>query len=244
MTPAVTTTYTLTGMSDANAPGTVSGTASVNVNPLPACSITGNNNVCPASTNTYSAPAGMTIYSWSISGNGTISGATNLQNVSVIAGGTCGTHTLTLTITDGNGCINTCNQTYTISDNINPTISLTPAASLGCNPTAVQVAAAFGTATVSDNCTAALTVTSAIQTEVVTGCTVSVTKNWTATDACGNTTLSSQTINFTGLSPFSPYLPTAELPLIAYLLPHYLRVIFFPILLMAVVIHFNQLAHP
>ncbi len=126
VTPTVTTTYTLTGMSDANAPGTVSGTATVNVNPLPACSITGNNNVCPASTNTYSAPAGMANYSWSISGNGTISGATNLQNVSVIASGTCGTYTLTLTITDGNGCINTCNQTYTISDNINPTISLTP----------------------------------------------------------------------------------------------------------------------
>ena len=34
----------------------------VMVNPLPVCTITGNNNVCPSSSNVYSGPAGMTQY--------------------------------------------------------------------------------------------------------------------------------------------------------------------------------------
>ncbi len=57
----------------------------------------------------------MSTYSWSISGNATISGATNGQTVSVLANNSCGSFTLTLTITDANGCTSTCNQTFDIT---------------------------------------------------------------------------------------------------------------------------------
>ncbi|MFZ5430168.1 MAG: PKD-like domain-containing protein, partial [Bacteroidota bacterium] len=94
--------------------------ATLTVKPLPICSITGNNNVCPSSTNTYSAPnqAGYT-YNWTISGNATISGGTSGQTVSVLAGPTCGSYTLTL-VTTLNGCSVTCSQTYNITDTTAP----------------------------------------------------------------------------------------------------------------------------
>ncbi|THU30206.1 hypothetical protein FAM09_30355, partial [Niastella caeni] len=100
---------TATGCVSASASGTVT------VNPLPVCSITGNNNVCPGTTNTYSGPLGMSTYSWSISGNATISGATNGQTVSVLTNNSCGSFTLNLTIIDTNGCTSTCNQTFDIT---------------------------------------------------------------------------------------------------------------------------------
>jgi hypothetical protein len=73
-------------MNDANGPGTVSGTATVTVSPQPVCSISGSDNVCPSSTNIYSAPAGITVYNWSISGNAIISGSTSGQTVTVGGG--------------------------------------------------------------------------------------------------------------------------------------------------------------
>jgi hypothetical protein len=58
----------------------------------------------------------MTGYLWTISGNGTISGAANAQTVSVISGNTCNSYTLTIRVTDANGCTNTCNQVVTVTD--------------------------------------------------------------------------------------------------------------------------------
>jgi hypothetical protein len=192
-TVIVTPIFTQGGVS---CPGTPD-TFLVTVNPLPPCSITGPNNVCPGTTNTYTTTAGMSTYSWSISGNGTISGSATGQNVSVVAGATCGSYTLTVTITNSNGCSSTCSQTFTITDTINPVITLTPSTALGCNPTPAQVATAFGAATVTDNCSNGLTATGIIAPEVVSGCQVSVTKDWTVADACGNISTASQTVTFT-----------------------------------------------
>ncbi|MBK6347379.1 MAG: hypothetical protein IPF68_15895 [Bacteroidales bacterium] len=82
----------------------------VTVNPRPDCLITGNNGpVCPLASNNYSAPAGMSSYAWSVSGNGAISGSTTLPEVTVIAGTGCNvSYTLSLTVTNGFGCIRTC----------------------------------------------------------------------------------------------------------------------------------------
>jgi hypothetical protein len=95
---------------------TSSCTKTVTVNATPSCSITGNNNVCEGSTNTYTStvsPSGGTVvHSWTISGNGTIQGATNAATVSVLAG-SAGTYTLTDNITR-NGCTSSCTQTFTI----------------------------------------------------------------------------------------------------------------------------------
>ena len=82
---------------------------------MPTCSISGSTSVTESTTgNTYTGPAGMTSYNWSISGNGTIIGASNMQSVSVDAGAV-GSFTLTLNITDGNSCSNSCMQAITVT---------------------------------------------------------------------------------------------------------------------------------
>src|SRR5688500_19962685 len=55
-----------------------------------------------------------------------------------------------------------------------------------------------GTASVTDNCSTGLTATFSDGPEVAgTGCSVSVTRTWTVTDACGNVGTQTQTITFT-----------------------------------------------
>jgi hypothetical protein len=46
-------------------------------------------------------------------------------NCSVISGNTCNSYTLTIRVTDANGCTNTCNQVVTVTDNTAPTITAT-----------------------------------------------------------------------------------------------------------------------
>ncbi|MBX2893186.1 MAG: hypothetical protein KF734_19905, partial [Saprospiraceae bacterium] len=90
-------------------------TFDITVNAAPTCMVTGASSVCSNSTgNSFSAPAGMSMYQWGISGNGTIDGATNGQNVLVNAT-SAGSFTLSLTITDANGCTSTCNKVVTVS---------------------------------------------------------------------------------------------------------------------------------
>ena len=85
--------------------------ATLTVNPLPICSISGADGVCAGSPNNlYSGPAGLAVYRWSIAGNGTLSGVTNAQSVNV-NGGSSGNFTLTLTLTNASGCASTCSKT-------------------------------------------------------------------------------------------------------------------------------------
>src|SRR4029077_15984848 len=60
-----------------------------------------------------------------------------------------------------------------------------------------QIAAAFGSASVSDNCSSGLVATGTIGAEQGTGCSRTVTKSWTVTDACGNIGKASQGVTFT-----------------------------------------------
>src|SRR5207249_1720072 len=71
-----------------NVCGTTNSTAAtLTVNALPVCSITGADMVCTNSTNNiFTAPAGMTGYRWSLTGTGTMTGATNTQTLHVTAG--------------------------------------------------------------------------------------------------------------------------------------------------------------
>jgi hypothetical protein len=106
---------------------------------------------------------------------------------------------ITRTWTATDDCGNSANaiQTLYVVDNTAPEISLSPASPLDCNPTPAQIAAAFGTATVTDNCSDNLTATGTIGAETGSGCTYSTTKSWTSTDDCGNVGTASQTVTYT-----------------------------------------------
>src|SRR5260221_6657779 len=54
------------------------------------------------------------------------------------------------------------------------------------------IAAAFGSATVTDNCSSGLVASGSVGSESGSGCTYSTTKSWTVTDNCGNTGTRSQ----------------------------------------------------
>ncbi len=107
------------------APVTASASPITVIDP-PACSVSGPVTLCPSSTaNIYTAPAGMTTYAWSITGNGSISGATNGQSVNVTAGPTNNIQiTLSLTMTNATGCSSNCKQVFQVADNVPPTFTL------------------------------------------------------------------------------------------------------------------------
>jgi VCBS repeat-containing protein len=102
----------------------------VSTNP-PSCSITG-----PAATNAFTAgivytdttDAATPSFSWSITGNGAIAGATTNQSVTVNAGAV-GSFDLTCLVIDlANGKSNTCSRTVTINK-ADPTVTTWPTAS-------------------------------------------------------------------------------------------------------------------
>src|SRR3974390_1938456 len=91
------------------------------VNPLPACSITGDDATFDGSLgNTYSGPAGLANYTWSVSGNSgvTINGGASAQSVKLdVAPDTSlssGSFTLSLVLADANGCSSTCQKVVSL----------------------------------------------------------------------------------------------------------------------------------
>ena len=95
------------------------------------CSISPVIDAVPNGTSTtYTAPVGMDTYNWSITGNGSITSATNLQTVTVLAGNSCTDYTLTLALTVRGSGTN-CSQTVNITDNQRP-IFTPPAAISEC----------------------------------------------------------------------------------------------------------------
>src|SRR5439155_7706751 len=99
-------------------------TLTVTVNPSPTCNITGDSPVCGGTTHTYTSAvgpaAGTVTHSWSISGDGTITGPKDGASVSVTAGAT-GSFTLTDNITS-DGCPSQC--TLSVPINPNPTCNI------------------------------------------------------------------------------------------------------------------------
>ena len=123
------------------------------------------------------------------------SGLVNLSFNDATISGTCaGSYSIvrTWTATDACGNTSTASQTINVQDITAPVISELPAPSTIDCP-AVPV---FATPTATDACASAFTLTSEDVT-VQGNCagTYSVTRTWTATDACGNISTASQTIN-------------------------------------------------
>ncbi|WP_310379271.1 hypothetical protein, partial [Flavobacterium sp.] len=182
-------------VSNATCSGSNSGI--LTVNPNPTCSISGASSVCPNSIgNMHSGPAGAGLtYAWSISGNGSIVGPANEQNISVTAGSACGvSYTVSLTVITAQNCSSTCTKTVSVGDSIAPSFTFCPPGSeLGCNPAGVPEP---GNATATDNC-GVPTITSALGSITSNGCLRSQTRTYTATDSCGNTATCAQVFTWT-----------------------------------------------
>ena len=184
--------------------GTIKSTCSsvVDVNPLPVCDISGAGSVCPGETGlVYTGPAGMDSYKWTISGSGTIVGSTTSQSVTVDAGGTCDTDfTLVLNVTKG-GCANTCDLTVDIEDDTPPTITAPANVAFECEMGEV------GMATATDNCDELPAITYA-DVEDLDECGLGIiTRTWTATDECGNSSTAVQLITIKDDRPPVVYAP-------------------------------------
>jgi large repetitive protein len=162
------------------------------VAPLPVCSIEGPILACPFGTNTFRAPAGMKTYSWSITGNGSITGPTNQQTVTVASGSACAqAYVLRLDITTTNNCPATCSTEVLVNDTLPPVITCPINKTVEC--TQPTTPAATGAATATDAC-ARVTVT--FTDAFAPGCGNSgiISRTWTATDTCGNVATCVQTI--------------------------------------------------
>ena len=109
-------------VTDSNTCSSLPDCATVTVNALPPCTITAPALVCEGSSgNNASAPAGAVSYVWNIIGDGTIDTGQG-TNAITFSAGLAGTITLEVTVTDANGCVNTCQQNVTV-DAPNCTIS-------------------------------------------------------------------------------------------------------------------------
>ncbi len=165
--------------------------ATVKDAPLPVCPITGTDGpVCPNSSNDYSGPSGTGYtYAWSITGNGTISGAIDGQTVSVTAGSSCNIeYILTLIVTNAEGCSSTCTKTVNVQDTEKPMLTVPADATFDC------AAGDSGVATATDNCDRAPVVTYS-DAGTLDNCGLGViTRTWTATDCAGNFATGIQTI--------------------------------------------------
>jgi len=116
-------------------------TATVTVNALPICNITGTSSVFSGSIYTYTStpvPADNGTHSWSIAGNGTITSVTTNATVDVTAG-TAGTFTLTDSITRF-GCTSSCTFDVTV---ISP-CSISPVLGSVTNGTSTTYSAPVG----------------------------------------------------------------------------------------------------
>ena len=160
------------------------------VSPVPpACSIAGPAVVCPGSSPQFLAPPGATSYSWSVTGNGSISGPANQQTVTVAAGSACAAK-FTLALA-GHGCSTSCTTDVMVNDNTRPSLVVPADVVLECS--ADTSTNANGTATAQDDCGQVTLRYSDAATNVCGGAKI-ISRTWTATDPCGNSTQAVQTL--------------------------------------------------
>jgi len=163
----------------------------------PTCAIDGASPVCPNSSNQYCGRPGL-LYGWSISGGGSIVGDTNAQCVTVQADPACGSYTLSLTVTDANGCASGCDKTVLVEDSVAPVATFCPGNQTIQCPATPQ----FGNPTFTDNCDNSLNIS--FQDATTPGVCPQeyvATRTWTASDDCNNTAQCSQSITVDDSTP-------------------------------------------
>jgi hypothetical protein len=161
------------------------------VAPLPTCSVTGPSLVCPRSSTEFHGPPGMALYSWSVSGNGSISGPTNAPTVTVSAGSACGENFTLLLNVISNDCPGLCTADILVNDTIPPTLACPEDLILQC-PADTRTNAT-GVATAQDDCGQVTVNYNDVASNGCGGTTV-IARTWTATDQCGNSSSRVQTI--------------------------------------------------
>ncbi|HXF48902.1 MAG TPA: FlgD immunoglobulin-like domain containing protein [Verrucomicrobiae bacterium] len=171
--------------------------------PCPTCAVSGPTGpLCPGSAaQSYSVSitgtcTNQSAITWSLSNNtsgASFNGGNTGTSVSVNPGSSCGSFTLTSSFTCSN-CIDpvTCSIDVTVQDNTAPVISGVGAnTNIECPATPV-----FSNPTASDDCDQSPALTyNDVTTPGSCPQEYSVTRTWTATDDCGNSSTASQTIN-------------------------------------------------
>lgn len=155
--------------------------------PVSSITVTGTESLCPLTTNTYSGPAGLQ-YNWSITGNGSISGSTTSQSVTVNTGALCdSSYTLKLIVTNSPElCKDTATRVVFIDDNINPTASNPPDIVLTtCNETYPSPDIHVVTDE-ADNCGTPVVTHFSDGTPTMNGCLETMVRTYKVTDKCGN----------------------------------------------------------
>ncbi len=140
----VTVTWNSTGLqnvmvnyTDANG-CTASGATSygVTVNPLPLPTITGNASACVTSTgNIYTTEAGMTGYTWVVTGGTITAGGGATNNTATVTWNTVGAQTISVNYTNGNGCTAASPTVKTVTVNPLPVPTITGNAAACVNST-------------------------------------------------------------------------------------------------------------
>ncbi|WP_319479996.1 hypothetical protein [uncultured Draconibacterium sp.] len=186
-------------------------TFTLQVDPKPSCSITGDLSICPSSTgNIYSGSDedGMT-YSWSISGGATINGSSTGQTVLVDANGICGGSFILELTTTKNGCSSTCSIEVVVQDTTPPAIVETAMEDLTvecADDWSAELAAWLENnagATASDLC-GEVTWSNNYDTQTLTdecGATGQLTVTFTATDECDNTSTTTAVFKIEDTTP-------------------------------------------
>ena len=155
------------------------------------CSITGPDNVCPATLNTYSGPTSAYeynpyTYTWSVvSGTAYIVGATNTKDIQVMAPTTCSTFTLRLTVPNYCGS-KTCDKIFTVTDTQNPTASNPPPINITGNSATFPDPDTGVVTDAADNCGIPTVTFLNDGTPSVANCIQTTIRTYRVTDACGN----------------------------------------------------------
>ena len=163
-------------------------------NPVPVPTITGAELVCQDSVATYSTESGMAGYSWSVSGGAITAGGTASDDTLEVTWGGWGSGSVSVDYTDPNGCTAAAATVLAVSidDAIPPVITCPADVTVECDDSTDP--GDTGSATATDNCeVAAVTYADSVGAGSCLQASI-ITRTWTATDGCGNSSSCAQII--------------------------------------------------